>query len=140
MVNIKIKEILLVVVSLTTLSGCYTQKPEIYEEFTDTFISVDAEEISNKENQFILYTGRETCPYCQIFVPKLYEATENSNNDIYYLDIEDSGLEIISILEKYNIQYVPDLTIIDNDSVVDKLKINSEDITSEDILQFIDQQ
>lgn len=140
MVNIKIKEILLVVVSLTTLSGCYTQKPETYEEFTDTFISVDAEEISNKEDQFILYTGRETCPYCQVFVPKLYEASKNSKNDIYYLDVEDSDLEIISILEKYNIQYVPDLTIIYKDSIVDKLETNSEDITSEEILQFIDQQ
>lgn len=133
------KEVLLVGVSLITLSGCYNRKLETYEEFTDTFVSIDAQEISNKEDQFILYTGRETCPYCQVFVPKLYEASRNIKNDIYYLDIEDSDLEIISILEKYNIQYVPDLTIIDNDSVVNKLEIDSEEITSQEILHFINQ-
>ena len=139
MINIKMKEVLLVGVSLITLSGCYNRKLETYEEFTDTFVSIEAQEISNKEDQFILYTGRETCPYCQVFVPKLYEAPRNIKNDIYYLDIEDSDLEIISILEKYNIQYVPDLTIIDNDSVVNKLEIDSEEITSQEILHFINQ-
>ncbi|MER0124033.1 hypothetical protein ABPH35_10480 [Streptococcus sp. ZJ93] len=38
----------------------------------------EVEDLQSKNKSFILYTGRKTCPYCRIFVPKLKVASEKS--------------------------------------------------------------
>jgi predicted bacteriocin transport accessory protein len=48
------------------------------------------ERLENDET-FILYIGRDTCPYCQQYVPVLMEAAENLDfTEIYHVDSIDS--------------------------------------------------
>ncbi len=43
------------------------------------------------DETFILYAGRDTCPYCQQYVPVLQEAAENKNiTMIYHIDTTDT--------------------------------------------------
>lgn len=43
------------------------------------------------DDTFILYAGRDTCPYCQQFVPVLMQAAENLDIDmIYHVDTTDT--------------------------------------------------
>lgn len=42
------------------------------------------------DETFVLYAGREGCPYCQQYVPVLMEAAENLGlTVIYYIDVRD---------------------------------------------------
>lgn len=48
------------------------------------------EKLSDGET-FVLYIGRDTCPYCQQLVPNLQEAALNQNiTEIYHVDTIDS--------------------------------------------------
>lgn len=61
------------------------------------------EKLDNDET-FILYLGRDTCPYCQQYVPELMVAAENRGlTEIYHIDtidplnktfIDDNGINL----------------------------------------------
>lgn len=64
----------------------YNLDTSIYEPITG---DMAYQMIENNES-FILYAGRDTCPYCQQFVPVLMEAAENQNvKTIYHIDTTD---------------------------------------------------
>lgn len=58
------------------------------------YIPINGEDVFdmvNSEEDFIVFAGRKTCPYCQQFVPVLQEAAKSFGVDtIYYIDITDS--------------------------------------------------
>ena len=49
----------------------------------------ELEEKLDRQDDFILYIGRETCPYCRAFVPKLTQAVEETGKTVFYLDSEN---------------------------------------------------
>lgn len=57
-----------------------------------------ATKLSNGDT-FIIYIGRDTCPYCQQFVPNLMEAAESQGfTEIYHIDtIDPSNSSFVSI-------------------------------------------
>lgn len=112
---------------------------ELAEDFSAIHIDDINEKIDNEEN-FNLYLGRKTCPYCRMFAPKLHTAMENNCSDLYYLDVEneDQHAEIKVFLIANNIQYVPSLLTFDNDGTVETLDIDSQNITVEEIYTFLD--
>ena len=68
------------------------------------------EKINNKED-FILFIGRESCPYCQKFAPKLAVAIQKTNQTVYYLDNDSKERkEITSFAHDMNVKTVPNLS------------------------------
>lgn len=115
-----------------------------YEVLVKDFEIITVKEINKKisnSDQFLLYIGRKTCPYCQIFVPKLHIAAEKENTKIYYLDTENinENDEIDLFLKSIQVQYVPNLIYFNsvNDNLF--LEIDSENITVKEIHDFITQ-
>lgn len=116
---------------------------ERYDSYVDSFSTVKTDSIIEQQNNgdtFFLYTGRRTCPHCQIFIPKLYNvALKSKHNDITlnYLnseDPDDDGLD--SFREAHNIPYVPDLSYFKNGELIDSMSI-TDNSTEKDIDNFI---
>lgn len=130
----------------TTDDSLIEEKYQEYESYTEYFDKVTSDELytyENEEETFFLYTGRKTCPHCQIFVPKLYEAylpvRKNIDNDISitYLDSEglnDKNLE--SYREKNNIKYVPNFSYFKNGKLIATLEIY-DNISVDEITDFM---
>ena len=57
--------------------------------FTPISVSSAKENIDTAE-KFILFIGRPSCPYCQLFEPKLSNVARNSNLTIFYINSENS--------------------------------------------------
>jgi len=59
------------------------------------FVPTSADEVYLKMGQgdsFILFVGRETCPYCQQVVPELHESVLDSDYDsILYIDSQNEA-------------------------------------------------
>lgn len=112
---------------------------EVIKEFNEV-TSKDLKLLQQDQENFLVYTGRSSCPYCQIFAPKLHEASLlNNNNDVVinYLNSDnesDTGLH--SYLSRYNIDYVPSLNYFEDGTLVETLSISS-DMTIDQISDFI---
>ncbi|MFS7001793.1 thioredoxin family protein [Carnobacterium maltaromaticum] len=68
--------------------------------------------------KYFVYFGRNNCPYCQIFLPNLFEfLIDNKNLNIYYFDtnIESENNEEIS--KKFNLEYVPSLFKVEKSKI-----------------------
>ena len=57
--------------------------------FTPISVSSAKENIDTAE-KFILFIGRPSCPYCQLFEPKLSNVARNLNLTIFYINSENS--------------------------------------------------
>lgn len=85
-----------------------------YKKVTKTFTSIDVKEAMKRDDDdttYLLYIGRETCPYCVEFVPVLKEMSDELGLEVFYLDSEDTqtnpGLQ--AFRSKWEVQYVPTL-------------------------------
>lgn len=103
--------------------------------FTPISVSSAKENIDTAE-KFILFIGRPSCPYCQLFEPKLSNVARNSNLTIFYINSENSEeLEDIQALRKrYGIATVPALFVSENGAA--KVVCDSS-LSEDDILDFI---
>lgn len=78
-----------------------------------------AEKLENKET-FILYIGRDTCPYCQQHVPNLMEAALNNDfTVIYHIDTIDSSNS--SFLNAENITSTPTTYFVKDGVIVNEM-------------------
>ena len=112
-----------------------------YVQATRHFVELDNTRI--QENMKILkrqlrfvYIGRETCPYCREFAPKLKEASRSSNATIYYIDTENKTDELAKFAEQYHIDSIPTLLVFKDGQLQDTLT-NSSDISLNDLLEFL---
>ena len=91
-------------------------------------ISLEAVEqkIQHKES-FYLYTGRESCPYCQEFAPKLAKAVDETKITVYYLDSEHiDKTSWNNFKTTVGFKTIPNLTCFTNGTVYDKLSNTSQ--------------
>ena len=88
----------------------------------------EIEEMQMKGEDFYLYTGRETCPYCREFAPLLKDYAENHNLKIYYLNSEQykTDVELIKFRETYEIPTVPSLIHFKGKEKVYEIDASSE--------------
>lgn len=90
------------------------QDPKDYREAVAYCKKIDLKQVEEKIRQnetFFLFTGRETCPYCQRFAPKLAQAVFNTQATVYYLDSEEKDVAAIShFAQEYGIETVPNLS------------------------------
>ena len=103
-------------------------------------ISLEAVEqkIQHKES-FYLYTGRESCPYCQEFAPKLAKAVDKTETTVYYLDSEHIDKTSWNNLKTtIGFKTIPNLTYFTNGTVYDILPKASQ-ANVEVITQFIEE-
>ena len=112
-----------------------------YVQATRHFVELDNTRI--QENMKILkrqlrfvYIGRETCPYCREFAPKLKEASRSINARIYYIDTENKTDELAKFAEQYHIDSIPTLLVFKDGQLQDTLT-NSSDISLNDLLEFL---
>ena len=63
--------------------------PKTYQEAVQYTKAINMKEMRSKlanGDEFVVYIGRESCPYCQKFVPNLALAIQKSHQTVYYLD------------------------------------------------------
>lgn len=93
--------------------------------------------IDRSENEnIIIYIGRETCPFCKMFVPKLTQAVTETNSSVNYIDTENKDTTLLDFANKYNINEIPKLIVLSNKEKKDELLIFN-DITPELITAFL---
>ncbi|MDG7517901.1 thioredoxin domain-containing protein [Streptococcus pneumoniae] len=86
-------------------------------------ISLEAvEQKIQHQESFYLYTGRESCPYCQEFAPKLAKAVDKTETTVYYLDSEHiDKTSWNNFKTTVGFKTIPNLTCFTNGTVYDIL-------------------
>ena len=111
-----------------------------YVQATRHFVQLDNATIQNemdtqkKQIRFV-YVGRETCPYCREFAPKLRKAARSINATIYYIDTENKTNELVKFAEQYHIDSIPTLLVFKDGQLQESLS-NSSDISLNDLKEF----
>ena len=111
-----------------------------YVQATRHFVQLDNSTIQNemdtqkKQIRFI-YVGRETCPYCREFAPKLRKAARSINATVYYIDTENKTDELAKFAEQYHIDSIPTLLVFKDGQLQETLS-NSSDISLNDLKEF----
>lgn len=123
------KKILLIFSFFLLLTAC--NKSTNYDNATKDFTLIRPDEIIEKNrngDSFFLYVGRSTCPFCEIFVPKLKRASEDTDLEVFYLDVDNEEQKNLKVvLENYEIKYVPFLMYFENSKNESYLKLNEEE-------------
>jgi predicted bacteriocin transport accessory protein len=141
----KKKHLILFIVTLLFLVGCSNSaasEPKNYKDYVSYFDSISIDNLNEKlqgEESFFVYVGRESCPYCRTFVPKLYEALKKSEiNTIYYLDVEkDNDLgKINQFRSRFQIKYVPYFALF-REEKYEILQFSSEEITVNELVDYL---
>ena len=111
-----------------------------YVQATHHFVQLDNSTLQNemdtqkKQIRFV-YVGRETCPYCREFAPKLRKAARSINATIYYIDTENKTDELTKFAEQYHIDSIPTLLVFKDGQLQETLS-NSSDINLNDLKEF----
>ena len=112
-----------------------------YMQATSHFVQLDNSIIQNdmntqkKQIRFV-YVGRETCPYCREFAPKLRKAARSINATIYYIDTENKTDELAKFAEQYHIDSIPTLLVFKDGQLQETLS-SSSDISLNDLKEFL---
>ena len=111
-----------------------------YVQATRHFVELDNSRIQEnmkdlKRQLHFVYVGRETCPYCREFAPKLRKAARSINATIYYIDTENKTDELAKFAEQYHIDSIPTLLVFKDGQLQETLS-NSSDISLNDLKEF----
>ena len=112
----------------------YVQTTRHFVELDNTRIQENMKDL--KRQLRFVYIGRETCPYCREFAPKLKEASRSINARIYYIDTENKTDELAKFAEQYHIDSIPTLLVFKDGQLQDTLT-NSSDISLNDLKEFL---
>ena len=112
----------------------YVQATRHFVELDNSRIQEDMKDL--KRQLRFLYVGRETCPFCREFAPKLKEASRSINATIYYIDTENKTDELAKFAELYHIDSIPTLLVF-KDGQLQETLTNSSDINLNDLKEFL---
>lgn len=94
-----------------------------YNLTTSIYMPIFGDDVQMKmdnDETFILYIGRDTCPYCQQFVPELMEAAENQGYSvIYHVDTVDPSNKDFVDDEGYNL--TPTTVLVKDGMIVETI-------------------
>lgn len=104
-------------------------------EFNRTNPEQVLEMIDNKED-FVLFLGRETCPYSRVFIPKFYEVVQEEGLEVYFIHSQDEDHlnEIEALRSSYDMPTVPSLLVAKNGSVE---TVSDSSLSKDEIREFI---
>ena len=112
----------------------YVQATRHFVELDNSRIQEDMKDL--KRQLRFVYVGRETCPFCREFAPKLKEASRSINATIYYIDTENKTDELAKFAEQYHIDSIPTLLVFKDGQLQETLS-NSSDINLNDLKEFL---
>ena len=112
----------------------YVQATRHFVELDNSRIQEDMKDL--KRQLRFVYVGRETCPYCREFAPKLRKAARSINATIYYIDTENKTDELAKFAEQYHIDSIPTLLVFKDGKLQETLS-NSSDISLNDLKEFL---
>ena len=112
----------------------YVQATRHFVELDNSRIQEDMKDL--KRQLRFVYVGRETCPFCREFAPKLKEAARSINATIYYIDTENKTDELAKFAEQYHIDSIPTLLVFKDGQLQETLS-NSSDINLNDLKEFL---
>ena len=131
----------LLLVIIVTFTAYLTTLPQTdYQIAVNRLQKISLKTVEQKiqhQESFYLYTGRESCPYCQEFVPKLAEAVDKTETTVYYLDSEHiDKTNWNNFKTTVGFKTIPNLTYFTNGTVYDRLS-NTSQASVEVIESFI---
>ena len=133
---------LLLIVVVTFIAYLTTLPQTDYQIAINRLQKISLEAVEQKiqhQESFYLYTGRESCPYCQEFAPKLAEAVDKTETTVYYLDSEHiDKTSWNNFKTTVGFKTIPNLTYFTNGTVYDILPKASQ-ANVEVITQFIEE-
>ena len=112
----------------------YVQATRHFVELDNSRIQEDMKDL--KRQLRFVYVGRETCPYCREFAPKLRKAARSINATIYYIDTENKTDELAKFAEQYHIDSIPTLLVFKDGQLQETLS-SSSDISLNDLKEFL---
>lgn len=121
----------LLLIIIGTFTGYLTTLAQTdYQIAVNRLQMISLETVEQKiqhQESFYLYTGRESCPYCQEFVPKLAEAVDKTRTTVYYLDSEHiDKTSWNNFKTTVGFKTIPNLTYFTNGTVYDRLSNTSQ--------------
>ena len=133
----------LLLIIIVTFTAYLTTLPQTdYQIAVNRLQKINIEAVEQKiqhQESFYLYTGREGCPYCQKFAPKLAEAVDKTGTTVYYLDSENMDKTSWNNFKTtVGFKTIPNLTYFINGTVYDILPKASQ-ANVEVITQFIEE-
>lgn len=108
-----------------------------FNEIISNFKSIsvkEAEERILNDDKFVLFLGRETCPFCQRFAPKIANVEKEYSFNFYFIRSDDMAEfeNIQNFRNKYGVKTVPGLLVSKNGevNVVCDSSLSEEEIKS----------
>ena len=131
----------LLLILIVIFTACLTTQPQTdYQIAVNRLQKISLEAVEQKiqhQESFYLYTGRESCPYCQEFAPKLAKAVDKTKITVYYLDsehIDKTSWNNFKITIGF--KTIPNLTYFTNGTAYERLQ-NASQASVEVIELFI---
>ena len=137
----KVLILLSLLIIIVTFTAYLTTLPQTdYQIAVNRLQKISLEAVEQKiqhQESFYLYTGRESCPYCQEFAPKLAKAVDETKITVYYLDSEHiDKTSWNNFKTTVGFKTIPNLTYFTNGTVYDRLS-NTSQASVEVIESFI---
>ena len=131
---------LLLIIIVTFTAYLTTLSQTDYQIAVNRLQKISLETVEQKiqdQESFYLYTGRESCPYCQEFAPKLAKAVDKTKRTVYYLDNEHIDKPSWNNFKTtVGFKTIPNLTYFTNGTAYERLQ-NASQASVEVIESFI---
>lgn len=131
---------LLLIIIVTFTAYLTTLAQTDYQMAVNRLQKISLEAVEQKiqdQESFYLYTGRESCPYCQEFAPKLAKAVDKTKRTVYYLDNEHIDKSSWNNFKTtVGFKTIPNLTYFTNGTAYERLQ-NASQASVEVIESFI---
>ena len=122
---------LLLIIIVTFTAYLTTLSQTDYQIAVNRLHKISLETVEQKiqhQESFYLYTGRESCPYCQEFAPKLARAVDKTGATVYYLDSENiDKTSWNNFKTTVGFKTIPNLTYFTNGTAYERLQNASQD-------------
>lgn len=137
----KVLILLSLLIIIITFTAYLTTLPQTdYQIAVNRLQKISLEAVEQKiqhQQSFYLYTGRESCPYCQEFAPKLAKAVDKTETTVYYLDSEHvDKTSWNNFKTTVGFKTIPNLTYFTNGTAYERLQ-NASQASVEVIESFI---
>lgn len=131
----KIISLLLVIVVFFSVFFYFKEDKSPYALAVSQLEQISKDEVSSKmdnHEDFIVYIGRENCPYCVEFSEQLSEINSQFEEVLYYLDTENFSEEDKEIMKRMTVQFVPSIVKVeDGEPLLLDIAVSTSDILAQ---------
>ncbi|HEL0414929.1 TPA: thioredoxin family protein [Streptococcus equi subsp. zooepidemicus] len=99
----------------TTSTRSVTSTDHSYRTCVQSLTKASLEEINSQSSEdrfYLLYIGRESCPFCRDFCPRLADAIQVTKAKVYYLDTEHKSKALHEFADRFHIHSIPKLLVL----------------------------